>query len=250
MAGKRKPTPEGWIMLGKLALEYGLADPFYFWAQAGVDRQALESMANKIIEGRSAPMTEGETVRFPEFRETLQGREEAGPLIALSARFVPRPLSTIGLSVDEKATAVVNSPKGVFLVDTSIEGTDDLSALWGCVIVLRFPGTAYLPEGVYIGRLFLIDEAYNPRQPDAARSVGRLAPLGHGEEIVEYLYLGEHLELDGMKGVPLDDREGRIRRMDEIHERALSAFRVTKGIRILGEVIGRITGHLKTEQGR
>lgn len=244
MKGDRLPSPDTLINLGKLALERGWSDPFFFWALAGVDTHILRLMADKVQKKQYE--LAGETVPIPCFRETTDGREEAGPPVSLPVRFLPHPDLTVCLLVDERATAIVNSPQGLFIIDASVEGAEDLSALWGHVVALRFPGTAYLREGVYIGRLLLIDEAYNTRQPEAARSVGRLGPLGSGEEIVEYLFIGEHLEPEGMKGLPLDDRDARNRRMGEIHVRA-RGLRPEKGIRILGKVIGRLTGHLESK---
>lgn len=90
LSGKRAPTPGDWIRLGKLALEYGLAEPFFFWEQAGIDSQTVMLMAGKIVKGQYELV--GNTVPVRRFRFTEQGREEAGPPIPLPAEFIPNPL--------------------------------------------------------------------------------------------------------------------------------------------------------------
>jgi transcriptional regulator with XRE-family HTH domain len=249
---KRPPSAEAYFRLARLAPDPDKA--IWFLQQTGLDVKSVLLVANKLSKYGDALPVEGDIVRIRRFRFTEKGREEAGPPVPLPAEFILNERTTICLLVDEKATGVANSPRGLFIIDTSVEGAEDLSALWNHVIMLRYPGTPYLQEGVYVGRLHLQDEASNAREPERARAIGRLAPLtGHGEEsqVVEYPYLGGHVEREAMRGIALDDKQARQLKMDEIRERARSEFRLDKGVRILGKVIGRLTGHLeRSEQGK
>jgi hypothetical protein len=237
-------------MLGKLAVEYGLQDPFFFWAKAGIEPQTLQSMVEKITEARYLAM--GETVPIPRFRLTLQGRESAGPPLPLPTECLPHPAQTICLVMDKKATGVVSCPRGIFILDTFVEGVEDLSNLWESVVMLQYPGAPYLLQGIYAGRLWLRDDSQISRYRDGARTSGWLVPLGEGaeHERVEYPYLGEYLEPECMKDIPPDDAKARAERMAEVRGRALSKFRTDKGIRILGKAIGRLSGHLEMEQAK
>lgn len=245
-AGKYPPSAEMFVRLGNVA---PLHLRLWFWKQAGLRQDALNGICGQIAAEQGAPPAEGEIVRIPEFRETLQGREEAGPPIPLPARFIPHPERTVCLSVDKRSTAVADSPKGIFIVDTFCEGAEDLSALWSRVVILRYAPEGddpLLEHGIFSGRLWMKDYAYNPRQPELAGVTGELVLLTR-VEVVGMLYLGSYAEPEGMRGIGYEDGDGRSSRMAEIHKRALSAFRARKGIRILGKVIGRLTGHLDIE---
>jgi transcriptional regulator with XRE-family HTH domain len=252
VAGGRKPTAEGWVALGKLALELGLPDPFYFWAHAGLDADSLQLMAGKIIEGRYR--FAGETVPIRRVRETERGREEAGPPVPLPIEFVPNPLTTLCLSVDEKSSATGDSPRGLIILDVSVEGAENLAALWGHVVALNYApehGASYSPQrkGLYVGRLSMIGSMYNYRQPDQPVLLGQLLLLsGRIAQEFRIVHLGEYIDSEGMSGLAPEDKAARSRRWKEIQERARSQFRLLKGIRILGNVIGRLTGHLEKSE--
>src|ERR1039458_9851401 len=145
-AGKRRPTAEGWLALGRLALEFGLPDPFFFWHQARVDRQSLRLMANKITEDESH--LTGDTIAIPRFRETERGREEAGPPVPLPLEFIPSPATTICLYVDDRSFGVVDAPRGLIILDTCILGAADVRPLQDHVVMV-----SYEPESQHtIGR--------------------------------------------------------------------------------------------------
>ncbi len=246
MAGKRLPSPDTLIKLGKLALEYKVPDPFFFWALAGHDAQTLRSMATNVVEDwyRAA----GETVAIPRFRETKDGREEAGPPVSLPAEFVPNRLATICLLVDDKSTGITHAPNGLFILDTSVEGAEDLSHLWERVVMVR-DDTHFTSRGnrlheVLVGRLHMQERWGGALDPDSISIIGKLKGLTETEPIFEEL--GAYVEPEGMKGIAYgDDFRGRILRMVEVRERAAGKFRLREGVRILGKVIGRLSGAVK-----
>jgi transcriptional regulator with XRE-family HTH domain len=248
VSGKRNPTAEGWIALGKLALEYGLSNPFFFWAQASIDPQTLRSMADRIVEGQRRLM--GETVPVPRFWETESGRKESGPPVPLPTEFMPNPESTICLLVDQRSDGIVDSPRGLVILDTSCQGVDDLEPLWDRVVVLRYAptGERLAEKGLYAGRLRLAENARTWREPNAPVFVGLLEMIGElrgtNIGIVRNLPLGTYTDSEGMRGIPTGDEEGRTHRWKEIQGRARSRFRLAEGTRVLGKVIGRLTGHL------
>ena len=248
-AGKRQPTPEGWLALGKLALNYGLPDPFFFWARAGVDRQSLESMANKIIEGRSGPLVKGEIIRVPRFRYTERGREEAGAPVPFAAEFVPDPANMICVIADEKSTALLDCPRGAILLDTSCEGTETLQALWNHVVLVeRIPGkhivTTVRRPGIYAGRLHLEGTGL----PTITGSAGmELLLTSLIEDRWTRTEVGRYDEPKGMEGVSLDDYEAAGKRWMEVRARAISAARLYPGFRVIGEIKGRISGRISRQ---
>jgi hypothetical protein len=92
--------------------------------------------------------------------------------------------------------------------------------------------------------LWLGEHAFHPRQPELAGVTGELYLLSR-EKGFDILHLASYAEAEGMRGIAYEDKDGRFSRMNEIRERALSKLRLGKGITILGEVIGRLTGHLE-----
>ena len=245
IAGKRKPLPETWLKLGKLALKHGLPDPFYFWAQAGHDLGTFQSMGAKVFEAQYSSM--GEIVPIPRFRQTEQGREEAGPPLPLPTECIPNPRATICLSLSEKSTGVVDAPKGLFILDTSVESTESLRELWNRVLMIYFDRPEWaprFPRGVYVGRLIEMMPVQRGHQSEQVDVSAALLSLT-GNEVYERMFIGSYEETDGLHGISPQDPEARRRRMSEIGERALSKLRLDKGIRILGRVIGRLTGHLE-----
>jgi transcriptional regulator with XRE-family HTH domain len=246
---KDGPSSAFFLQLGSLA---SFPENLWFWEQAGLSREVMMELARNLLPERAVPLVDGEVYRIPRFRETLQGRESAGPPLALPAECLPHPAQTICLVMDKKATGVVSCPRGIFILDTFVEGAEDLSNLWERVVMLQYPGTPYLLQGVYAGRLWLRDDWQISRHRDGARTSGWLVPLGEGTEPerVEYPYLGEYLEPECMKGISSDDAKARAEKMAEVRGRALSKFRTDKGIRILGKAIGRLSGHLEMEQAK
>lgn len=110
-AGKRLPSADTLIRLGRVALEHSASDPFYFWALAGIDPQTLKSMASKVVEWEEE--VAGPTIPIRRYRQTLEGREESGPPVSLPSEFVPRPRQTVCLDVDGAiGSDVLEAPRG------------------------------------------------------------------------------------------------------------------------------------------
>lgn len=240
--GKRVPPPEALIRLGAFAAKLGLSDASFFWSRAGVDRETLALMADSLLP-RTAVLPEA-TVSIPRYRDTVAGRVEAGRAVPLPIEFVPHPGKTICLMVDERSSAVVDAPRGLFVLDASIEGQEDLSDLWGAVVILRHPGAgggaARWPSGLYAGRLTLRWDSEG--FPEHIRIEGSLAMLGR-ERGYYQLPLGAFAAPNpsGARARP-EEADHRIR---DAEQRARSEIRLSVGIRILGRVIGRLTGHIE-----
>jgi hypothetical protein len=209
--------------------------------------------AKAVGESLAIRPKEGEMVLIPRFRETEHGREEAGRPVPLAVEFVPNPLATICLAVDEKSDRVIESPRGLLIVDTSYEGAEDLHDLWNGVIVLHYSAESFLPgayeEGFYVGRLLLSDTSRSFLDSKATTITAFLQYISANRlsqtPSINVLPLGNYTDPESMRGLSPDDQEGFFRRWEEIKLRARSKFRLLRGIRILGKVIGRLTGHLE-----
>lgn len=235
LGGRRSPTREGWIILGKLALKHRLDDPFYFWEKAGIDRESLAWMAGEIRQ----PVVEGKPAPIPRFREVAGGREEAGPPIELPLELVPDPSRTICLCVDENSIDAEGAPGGLYILDTFMRGTADIRACGKKVIMVRYapesPQQMFI-EGLYAGQIvtlyrdsksfFQIHARLMPMIPNP--SPGAIVPLS----------LGLYEDAEAMSGLTWEDREGRSKRASEICKRVGSEFPLTKGVNILGIVLG------------
>lgn len=249
MAGKRQPTPEGWLALGRLALEYGLLDPFYFWARAGVDTQALRSMAAKVQKKQYE--IAGATVPVPRFRPTESGMEEAGTPVPLPTEFLPSPATTICISVDKRSPSVGNSPRGLILLDTSVEGDrwrDDLS---GKVVMLDYRprDIGPWPLGLYMGRIMRRPGAQLPRAIWIDIIVETLSDSSLESPHV-WMPVGVYVESAEALAAVSGDKEKSEAIVKEFQKRAASKLRLSEGVRILGKVIGRLTGHFEMEQAK
>ncbi len=247
LSGKRAPTPGDWIRLGKLALEYGLAEPFFFWEQAGIDSQTVMSMAGKIVKGQYELV--GNTVPVRRFRFTEQGREEAGPPIPLPAEFIPNPASTVCIVTDDKATGVVDSPGAVFILDESEKDAPDLTPFWRQVVFARFDAEAdaqRLDSGIYVGRLSLVEPSLRRFRGEARIADARFHPLA---DILNErtLTLGwwidrsvkEALEAVGDEPEP-EKNPLVVAAWKESVERARKGLRLDRGWSIMGRVLGRL----------
>ena len=242
-SGVDVPSLGAYLRLGNKAT---YPDNIWFWRQAGMDEEAVLSASKNLSKERGAPPAPGEIIRIPRFRETRQGRESAGPPIPLPTEFIPNPASTVCLEVDEKSNAIEECPKGLVLLDTSYEGAEDLSPLWDRVVMLRYaePLTSNHLPGIYMGRLVLnVMDVRSGAYHEVPHVMGWLEMLSKRYGVGAYNLPVGILEID-MGGTPLDDKQGRYRRWEQEIGKARSAFRLGKGIQIIGKVIGRLTGHL------
>jgi transcriptional regulator with XRE-family HTH domain len=238
--GDNVPSSEAWVKLAGLAHS---PDNLWFLERAGLHRETIIAAATALAEDMLVRPREGDTVLIPRFRATEDGRQEAGPPVPLPAEFIPNPLATLCLVNDDESTGIIDAPKGLTIVDTTIEGTEDLASLWGHVVALYFtptPGrTGPDPEGVYIGRLILDGHTW-PIRPETAvmrASLQSLVQMGWALSDIGY-YHEEH----GLQGIAPDDLAGLAQRWTEIRARAIVKFRFSKGIKIIGLILGRLSG--------
>jgi len=92
--------------------------------------------------------------------------DEAGLLIPLPAKFVPNRLSMKCLVFDRESSAQSFAAGDAVVLDTSFADLQDLSPIWGKVVLIWFPSvearrasgftehSLYWPEGLVMGRLY------------------------------------------------------------------------------------------------
>jgi len=234
------PSPGAYLRLGTLAPKP--EQKIFFWKLAGLDEQSIVAAAHHISKGRVAPPMEGEIIRVPRYRETLEGRRDAGPPVPLPVEFVPNPTATICLEVSGPSS-IVDAPHGLFVLDTSAAGTANVLVLQERVVMVdapQLPGTRH-PAGLYVGRLRL-QQSQHARRPDWAWLGVLLMSL---TDFSESLQLGSYENTEVMQGVAWEDSNERDRRLREMWRRVGSNFPLAERVRILGRVIGRLTGHLE-----
>jgi transcriptional regulator with XRE-family HTH domain len=254
------PSPAAYMALGKVALS--VDDSLFFFEQAGLTEEVIRAAAAKIMKGRTGPGVAGEIIHVPRFRETEQGREEAGPPVPLPVELIPHPLATICLLVDEKSSGVVSAPTGLFILDTSVLGTANVLAHQERVVmayVPESPDRGY-PKGLCAGRVRL-QQRQHGRRPDwgwlgvfllPLQEHSHFASLGLAsyqtplnDDFGDYFELGSYEEIDAMRGLAWENEEERSQRFAEMWRRVGPNFPLKEGVRIIGRVIGRLTGHLE-----
>lgn len=156
-----EPSTGAYLRLGNLA---AYPDNLWFWEQAGIERQAMLSAVEKVVQERLAIPPSGSFVQVPCVRKSTKGIEPAGRSVSVPREFVANPASTVCLIVDEK-TATATVPCGDLIVlDTSQNDAKDLSSLWDNLVLIdtdlsderaTFLQTIVgpLPGGLYLGRL-------------------------------------------------------------------------------------------------
>ena len=161
---------------------------------------------------------------------------------------IPNPLSTICFVVDERATAVVDSPHAIFLLEETDRDGPDLIPFWGQVVFARYDaevGTdSGRKSGIYAGRLVYFNNW--PRTREDTYTAEAELYLLTGLEPKRPLHLGwrayPHLGGSGDIGTGLCPR-GQNPLLDAAREKvslqAASELRLSSGWRILGRVIGR-----------
>ncbi len=246
-AGRDVPSSTFFLRLGSLA---PYPKSMWFWEQAGMNEQAILSAAQGLLKKRSALPAENEIIWVPRFRETLQERESAGPPIPLPKEFIPNPASTVCFVVDSEATAVLDSPHAVFILDETDKNAPSVLPFWGNVVFAKYDAEAAsnprLRSGIYAGRLVFGNNW--PRTPDDSYSVEALFYPLPGLEARRPLDVGwkpyPGLKGSGDIGIRLPPR-GQSPSLDaardEARSRAASELRLSPGWRILGRVIGRLS---------
>jgi transcriptional regulator with XRE-family HTH domain len=158
----RAPSAEAYIHLALLA---SYPKSLWFWKQAGIDPEAIVSVADKILKERGAPAKVGEAVRRPRYRMIDRGREEAGPLLILPGEFILNPGSTVCFVLDGKSASFVFAPGDIVVVDASDVEVPDLalSPFFDKIVLMEFNAESlrknmphyHGPEGLFIGKLRL-----------------------------------------------------------------------------------------------
>jgi len=245
-SGADTPSLAAYLRLGNKA---SYPDNIWFWRQAGMDEEAVLSASKSLLKERSAPPAPGEIIRIPRFRETLQGRESAGPPIPLPAEFIPNPGSTVCLSVDKGATAIADSPWGIFILDDTEEKASNLLPFWGQVIFVGYdPRTGTEPRrgsGIYAGRLMIVH--FWPHARDAQYHASARVFLLTDAMAERSLWIGNWAprSLAGFGDIgagPSDHRQDPavMAARKELAERAQRELNLRPGWRILGRVRGRL----------
>jgi transcriptional regulator with XRE-family HTH domain len=244
----RRPSADTLVRMAGLAPEPDLAGRFL--RLVNISDDTVFSVARKLKMDRfreaATLVQKGEVVLVPRYRYTVHGKEEAGPPVPMPAEFIPSVDSTICLLVDyESSTSVRESPRGLYILNSSCEGTEDLERLWGAVIAVDYQPKSGDPSewGVYIGRL-------NLRMPSPVLYWRHL--VWHAD--LELLLDGRKLPLGtwqhpGAKNSQYSRGSQQQTDLTDVeltgNLRARRELRLQKGIEILGKIIGRLTGHLK-----
>jgi transcriptional regulator with XRE-family HTH domain len=268
---ERAPSAEAFFRLANLA--ENPEDKVLFLGKAGIAPETITSAARKIakdfvedhIERAKVLKDKGDVILIRRYRETAQGIEKAGPRVPLPTEFIPNPDSTCCFVVDELASGVIDAPRGLLVVDTSVEGTENLHDLLSRVILLWYKPLYEFerrPQGIYAGRLGI--QAGALRKGDTVELVHhwslQFLTSAAGLSMMSFLNLGTHsgiLPFDFSKTpektnfsvVDLLDfvrgSEQRERMLSETRDRMLSEFRMVKGNKVIGQVIGRLSGNVK-----
>ena len=256
----RKPSAEMLIRMAGLAPKPDLASRFL--RLADISDEAIFTVARKLETDRfreAAPLIEkGDIVLVDRVRETLQGREIAGPQVPLPKEFVPNPDLTICLVVDEKATAIVDSPKALFILDESEKAAPNLLPFWRQVIFAEYnPESGIKPDpdvrpGIYLGRLALRDATAPTVRIKGLTGQARLYLLT-SLLAAPSIWLGGwvHPSLIDLLDATREDPEPEqnplvIAAQKESRDLVRNELRLAPGWRILGRVVGRL--HLEGMQ--
>ena len=174
-AGRDSPSAEIWIMLGELA---GYPDCYWFYEQAGLDRQKLLAATEKTLKDQirdaDSPLLEGQIILVPRVRKTSHGLEPTGLPLPMPAEAIPNPLSTYCFVLES----------GQAVVDTADANAPNFLPFYNQTILAEFleeknPGAfPAWPKGLRIGVLYLGEQI---------RQVGMV------QEQTKFFWIGERL---------------------------------------------------------
>lgn len=175
----RAPSAEAYFRLAGLA---SYPENLWFLKQAGVDPQAVVSIADKILKERGAPPKAGEVIRVPRLCVAPEGKEEANPLLILPAEFTPSRESTKWFTLDKENASFPVKAGDIAVVDTSHAGAQDLvlSPFFNTVVLMEFGSESAhegLPRGLFLGQLL------SRRGPPAFTWYAELAVLNERLEV-------------------------------------------------------------------
>jgi hypothetical protein len=168
----------------------------------------------------------------------------------LPTEFVPNPASTVCLVVDKEATAVVDSPHAVFILDETDKNAPNFRPFWGNVVFAEYDAEAgvdpRLRSGIYAGRLVFFNNW--PRRPDDTYSADAEFYFLTGLEPKRPMSVGwkayPRFKGSGDIGIGLISRGQNPlldAARDKVRIQVASELRLSFGWRVLGRVIGRLS---------
>ncbi len=233
MKGPSLPSPQAYVALGIEAP--CTEDSLFFFEQAGLTKEKLIEAADKLRLARSGPLAESDVYYHPVYRETEQGLQQDGSLIALPTMSVPDKDHFICLRIDPDSFGLPEMPLGLHIVDHSIKGTRNLTFCFDKLAVVRYTrkggGFGFL-SGLYLGTVKVRYSQF-PRSPDDLRVLVTLDTRGAPEKIA--LPLGDYRDAKAMSRLSWNKKEERELRAREIWETVGRDFPLYDGISIVGK---------------
>jgi DNA-binding XRE family transcriptional regulator len=243
-AGEVVPPSEACVRFGNLA---AYPENLWFWQRAGIDTRTMLSTAEQILKERGAQPSPDEIVYAPRSSGDRSGAEEAGVLIPLPAEFVPNPLSTRCLVVDEKISNPIFPIGDVIFLDESANSAQDLRPLWGEIVLVHLTRpqdtrglrmTQHWKDGLNIGRLL----CRRSHTGDGLYWAATLGPFDDADKWLSWegrIWVGTWNHEFRAKALQTGVDRDWLRKAEA--EAALQApiqMRLAPGCRLLGRVIG------------
>ena len=148
----RKPSADTLIRMAEFAPKPDLASRFL--ALANISDEAIFSVARKLETDRlreAAPLIKkGDIVLVSSSRETLEGREEAGPSVLLPREFIPNPRFTSLLQLDETSALNGFVPGDILVLDTRGTEAQKPGPFLGQVVAAKFIASTEADEDLAI----------------------------------------------------------------------------------------------------
>lgn len=234
----------------------------FFLEQMGLDRDTILRAADVAFKKQMEPPAAAKIMNARSYHVGDRGLVDAGEDVPLPAKFIPNPKATICMLMDEEAKGVRSSPRGLFIVDRSGADTEHLLSFLGRVVVMSFTpaGPHDPPAGIYVGRISLRRRVWGEGSREHLHHYWELdLLLDRGPEHQVSLYSGGFdfpFEVPRGAATPggsrimdvwswLAGHPSREKLFFEAEHQALSSARLRHGCRLIGEVIGSLSGHTK-----
>jgi len=159
----RKPSADTLIRMAGFAPKPDLASRFL--GLANISDEAISAVARKLASDRlrkPAPLIEkGDVFLVPPYRETAQGREEAGSSIPLPTEFIPNRDSTCFLVLDEDCSGHLLDAGDILILERNSGDQRKPAPFFGQTILANLAPSlegvvsAFWPKGLVIGKLGL-----------------------------------------------------------------------------------------------
>jgi transcriptional regulator with XRE-family HTH domain len=235
-AGKIFPSAEACMLLGNAA---PYPENLWFWEQAGVKPDAMASAVEKILKERTSAPVAGALVQIPLVQLTAEGMQETGTLVALPARFIPNPVSTRCLVVDDKSPELMFPPGDVVVFEPAT-GPQDPQLYWNEIVLAEFTGSAPVAwrewaSGLRIGRL-----CCKRYRRDALSYIATLGPFSDSEKTwLRFPSGGESIVVGGYQhpGPPMGAGRDRNHAEEQAELQAPEKLTLDPGFKIIGRVV-------------